>query len=128
MPTCSSATATGSRPRPSPSPSSRASFGSRRRRAGNCFADMSAKQFRLRLRLGERELAAKLDRQPELDVLGDEAVRLDVGDAAVAEPVAHALDELLGCRGARGDADGVDAGEPRLVDLRLVVDEVGVDA
>ena len=30
------------------------------------------------LRVGERELAAQLDRQPELDVLVDEPVRLDL--------------------------------------------------
>ncbi len=59
----------------------------------------------LLLRVGERELAAQLDRQAELDVLLEEAVLLDVGDAARAEPVADALDELLGRGGARGDAD-----------------------
>ena len=64
------------------------------------------------LRVGERELAAQLDRQAELDVLVDEPVRLDLLHAAGAEPVADALDELLGRRGARRDADDLDAVDP----------------
>ena len=81
------------------------------------------------LRLGERELAAQLDRQAELDVLVDEAVRLDLGDAAGAEPVADALDELLRRRGAGRDADDLHRVlDPRLVDLGLVVDQVRGDA
>ena len=58
------------------------------------------------------ELAAELDRQPEGDVLVDHPERLDARDAARAEPVADALDEPLGSRGAGGDADHLDAVEP----------------
>ena len=49
-------------------------------------------------------------------------------DAAGAEPVADPLDELLRRRRARCDADRLDAVEPRLVDLGLVVDQVATDA
>ena len=87
-----------------------------------------ASRSSLALRVGERELAAQLDRQAELDVLVDEPVRLDLGDAARAEPVADALDELLGRGGARRDAHDLDAVEPGLVDLGLVVDQVRRDA
>ena len=38
------------------------------------------------------------------------------------------LDQLLGGAGAGGDADGLDALEPGLVDLGVVVDQVGVGA
>ena len=48
-------------------------------------------------------------------------------DAAGAEPVAHALDELLRRGGAARHADDVDAVHPRLVDLALVVDQVRGD-
>ena len=50
---------------------------------------------------------------------------LDVGVAALGEPGQHAVDEDLGHGGAGGDADGVDALEPGLVDLGGVVDQVG---
>ena len=49
----------------------------------------------LALRLGERQLAAKLYRQPEGHVLVDHPERLDPLDAARAEPVADAVDQLL---------------------------------
>ncbi len=49
-------------------------------------------------------------------------------DAAGAEPVADAGHELLRRGRARGDADRLDAVEPALVDLRLVVDQVRGDA
>ena len=68
----------------------------------------------LALSLGERELAAKLHRQPERHVLVDHPERLDPLDAAGAEPVADPVDELLRRRGARGDADRAHAFEPRL--------------
>ena len=77
------------------------------------------------LALGELELAAELDGQAEGDVLLHDPVRLDARDAARAEPVADAIHELLRCRGARCDPDDTGVGEPRLVDLGLVVDQVG---
>ena len=54
--------------------------------------------------------------------------RLDRLDAAGAEPVAGARDELLGRGRARGDPDRLDAVEPGLVDLGLVVDQVRLHA
>jgi hypothetical protein len=76
----------------------------------------------------ELQLAAQLDREPEGDVLVDHAVRLDPLDAAGAEPVADPGHEPLG-RGRTGcDPDGLDPVEPRLFDLRLVVDQVRRDA
>ena len=59
----------------------------------------------LALRLGERELAAELDREAEGDVLVDHPERLDPLDAPRAEPVADPRDELLRRGRARGDAD-----------------------
>src|SRR2546429_2427826 len=76
------------------------------------------------LRVCELKLAAKFYGQPKLDVLLDEAVRRDVCHAAFAEPLAHALDELLRCGGAGRDADHGDAFEPGIDDLGLVVDQV----
>ena len=65
------------------------------------------------LRAGrELELPAELDRKAEGHVLVHEPVRLDVGHATGAEPVAHPVDELLG-RGRTGrDADGLGVLEP----------------
>src|SRR3954471_14878678 len=77
---------------------------------------------------GERELAAELDGEPELDVLVEEPVRLDLGRAPRAEPVADPVDELLGRRRAGGHPHDLDALDPRLVDLALVVDQVSGDA
>ena len=76
----------------------------------------------------ELELAAELDRQAEGHVLLGHRERLDRLDTAGAEPVAGAGHELLRRRRARGDADRLDAVEPGLVDLGLVVDQVRLDA
>ena len=82
----------------------------------------------LALALRERELAAELDREPELDLLVDHAVRGDVLDAPRAEPVADSLDELLRSRGAGRQPDRLGLLEPGLVDVGLVVDQVRGDA
>ena len=47
-----------------------------------------------------------------------------VGVAPLGEEVQHSVDQVVGHRGARGDADAVDALEPGLVDLAGVVDPV----
>ena len=49
----------------------------------------------------------------------------DVVGAALAEEVDEALDQLLGGAGAGGDADRLDALQPLLLDLGVVVDQVG---
>ena len=63
-----------------------------------------------------------------MHVLVDHVVLGDVGDAALAEPLDHALDEPLGRRGPGRDADRAGVGQPALVDVRLVVDQVGGNA
>src|SRR5918996_2396191 len=87
----------------------------------------AARLRRSALRLGELELAEQLDRELEGDVLVDHAERLDALDAAPAEPVAHTVDEPLGGRRPGRDADHLDAVEPRLVDLCLIVDQMPRD-
>ena len=54
------------------------------------------KAYKVGASVRERELAAQLGRQPELDVLVDEPVGLDLGDPAGSEPVADALHEPFG--------------------------------
>src|SRR5436190_2434243 len=66
--------------------------------------------------------------QHEAHVLLDDLELLDVADAAGAEEVDEALDELLGRAGPRGDADDALALEPRLLDLPRVVDQMRVGA
>ena len=78
--------------------------------------------------LRELELAAQLDGEPERHVLVHHPVRLDLLDAAGAEPVTHPGDEPLRRRGTRGDPDRLDAVEPGAVDLCLVVDQVRRDS
>ena len=63
-------------------------------------------------------------REREVHVLLDQVVLRDLLDAALAEPVHDALDEPLGRRRAGRDADGLDALEPAVEDLRFVVDQV----
>ena len=63
-----------------------------------------------------------------MHVLLDQVVLGDLLDAALAEPVHDALDEPLGRRRAGRDADGLDALEPAVEDLRLVVDQVRLHA
>lgn len=80
---------------------------------------------RLGLRVGEGELSPELDREAEDDVFVDRLERLDGVDAPSAEPVAYSLHELFGRRRSRGDSDRLDPLQPLLVDVGLVVDEVG---
>src|SRR4029079_16017788 len=82
---------------------------------------------RLALCFGQGELAAELDREAEGDVLVDHPEGLDPLDAARAEPLADAVDELLRRRRARGDVDRTDTVEPSRIDLRLVVDQIRDD-
>ena len=77
-----------------------------------------------RLRGAAGELPADLRREHEADVLVDGRQLGDVGGAALAEELDEPLDELLGRAGAGGDPDRLDALEPGLVDLEVVVDQV----
>ena len=71
---------------------------------------------------------ADLARELEEDVLERAVERLDLGDAAFPEPADDPADQGLGSRRAGGEADALDTVEPGLVDLALVVDQVGVHA
>jgi hypothetical protein len=71
------------------------------------------------------EVLAEFGREGEREVLLGEAL-LDRGREPVRlQVVQHALDERVRHRGARGDADPLDALEPGGVDLAGVVDAVG---
>ena len=82
----------------------------------------------LALGVGERQLAAQLDRQPEGHVLVDHPERLDPSTPRARNQSQTRVDELLRGRRAGRDADRPDAVEPGLVDLGLVVDQVRGDA
>src|SRR3954452_19575982 len=90
-------------------------------RAGRCERSL---YWRARLRAGGGHRLAQRLGEHEPDVLLDDLELLDGIHAALAEEVHEPLDQLFGCARARGDADGPLALEPRLVDLRLVVDQV----
>ena len=75
--------------------------------------------------LGRAQVAAQLRRQREDQRLLGGVHRLRVGVAPLGEERQHAVDQVLGHRGARGDADRVDALEPGLLDLAGVVHAVG---
>ena len=49
----------------------------------------------------------------------------ETSGAPLAEELDEALDQLLGGAGAGGDPHGLDTLEPGLVDLEVVVDQVG---
>src|SRR5882672_29713 len=104
---------------------------SRRPRRGFAMAGRGPGGTRpLRTRLGchELELPAQLDGEAEDDVFFCHRERLDRLDTPRPEPVARAGDELLRRRCTGGDPDRLDAVEPGLVDLGLVVDQVRLDA
>ena len=63
-----------------------------------------------------------------MNVFFYDAHLFDVVHAARAEPTHDAIDEPLGRRRARCDANGARALEPGVLDLGLVVDEVGARA
>jgi hypothetical protein len=72
--------------------------------------------------------ASSADRRHEADVLMDGLELRDVVGPALAEEGDQRLDQLLGGAGAGGDADGLDALEPLVFDLAVVIDQVGVGA
>src|SRR4051794_5338435 len=74
---------------------------------------------------GGLHVLAELWRQGEDQALVGGADRVGVGVAVVAEVAEDVLHEVVRHRGSGGDADGLDAVEPCLVELRDVVDAVG---
>src|SRR3954454_22383722 len=74
------------------------------------------------------QLLPDLLRQHEANVLVDGAQLRYLLGTALAEELDEALDQLLGGAGAGGDADGLDPLQPGLLDLGVVVDQVGVGA
>src|SRR5581483_6506553 len=94
-----------------------------------CSGSRSSRFGGARRSLRGRPLGApELDGKLEHDVFVRRAMLHDVGDTAIAEPVAHVGDEPLRSRRAGGEADDRCAFEPRRTDLARVVDEVRLDA
>src|SRR4051794_16560503 len=95
-----------------------------------CCSIRSSSLPRCRKALGARggELLADLAGEHEADVLVDGLQLGDIVCAALAEEGDQSLDQLLRGTGAGGDADCLDALQPGLVDLVVVVDQVGVGA
>src|SRR4051794_35681049 len=77
-------------------------------------------------RSGSRsELLADLLGEHETDVLVDGAQLGDIARPALAEKLDEPLDQLLRGAGAGGDADGLDALQPLLLHLGVIVDQMG---
>src|SRR3954465_12184999 len=94
----------------------------------DCSSTRSSSRPRCPEALGARggELPADLAGEHEPNVLVDGLQLGDIVCAAPAEERDESLDKLLGSTGARGDADRLDALEPGLVDLTVVVDQIGI--
>src|SRR5687768_16293694 len=71
-----------------------------------------------------RSIRPKLLGERELQVLLGGAHLFDVSVAGACEVFEHLLDQHIGHRGSAGDAHGLDALEPGLLDLVGVVDAV----